>query len=244
MAAADADLTTEDETQEEQEGRTRCYRIQRALLELTPLVLTSVLKQAWMKKKGITWSPGTSGKELKSMIKREKDFEQRAGKQALQKLAKGEIDTFDITFFALLLVDDPALLPTKSAEAKAIKDLRKLRNELVHNLHSRPVISDQDFAQEWPKIISLLEQLAQYSGSDTRQRLDSEKDKILKQGVDTKKQREFAIEFENMRGQQPLGERFCARVVICAKVVSILHPFAVQDCCVNVNKCVSESTSC
>ena len=193
MAAADADFTTEDETQGEQEGRNRCSRIQRALLELSPLVLTSVLKQAWMREKGKAWSPVNSCKEIKNLIKSENNFIKKVGKSGLEKLAKGEIDKFDITFFALLLVDDPALLPPNSAEAKAIGDLRKLRNELVHNLHSRPVISEQDFAQEWPKIISLLEQLAQYSGSDTRQSLDSEKDKILKQGVDTKKQKGFAI---------------------------------------------------
>jgi len=50
---------TEDETKEEQDGRARCYRIQRAVLELTPTVLTSVLHQAWKQKTGQTWSPGS-----------------------------------------------------------------------------------------------------------------------------------------------------------------------------------------
>ena len=76
------------------------------------------------------------------MIKREHDFNKTVGKQTLQRLAKGEIDTFDITFFAHLLVDDPALLPSNGVESKEIKHLHKLRNELVHNLHNRPVISE------------------------------------------------------------------------------------------------------
>ena len=47
---------TEDETKEEQDGRARCYRIQRAILELTPTILAPVLHQAWNIKTGRPWS--------------------------------------------------------------------------------------------------------------------------------------------------------------------------------------------
>ena len=47
---------TEDETEEEQDGRARCYRIQRTILQLTPTILTHVFRQAWNNKMGKSWS--------------------------------------------------------------------------------------------------------------------------------------------------------------------------------------------
>jgi len=201
MAAADAALATEDETKEEQDGRARCYRIQRAVLELTPTVLTSVLHQAWKQKTGQTWSPGSSGKELKDMMKNIKDVEKRVGRGGLPKLVAGETEKFDITFFAILLVDDPALLSNKSDEAKAIRGLRSLRNLFVHELHLNPTLTLQVFDEKWREVIKLLEPLAKYAGQNAQQLLESEQKKILTQAVDAKKEREFAEEFNMMRDQ-------------------------------------------
>jgi len=41
------------------------------------------------------------------MMKNIKDVEKRVGRGGLPKLVAGETEKFDITFFAILLVDDP-----------------------------------------------------------------------------------------------------------------------------------------
>ena len=47
------------------------------------------------------------------MMKNKQDAQKRIGKQGLDKLAAGAVGKFDITFFALLMLDDPALLSPK-----------------------------------------------------------------------------------------------------------------------------------
>ena len=87
----------------------------------------------------------------------------------------------------------------KSDEGKAIKDLRALRNEFVHELHLAPALSQQAFDDKWQKVLKLLTPLAAFAGA--QQLLTSETEKILTQEVDSKKEREFTDEFNTIRGQ-------------------------------------------
>ena len=200
VAAQDADIATGDETQEEQDGRARCYRIQRAVLELSPMILSPVLQKASEQKYGEPWSPGPlgSGAKLKGQIKKISDVEKRVGKAGISKLAAGSLDKFDLTFFALLLVDDPGLLPIQSAQAQAVKELRKIRNALVHELHLNPALLQEEFEDRWQKVMKHLEPLAKYAGNGTDALLQRESQKILDQGIDAKKQAEYACEFNQM----------------------------------------------
>jgi len=93
------------------------------------------------------------------------------------------------------------LLAPKSEEAKAVKNLRQLRNEFVHELHLNPVLTQQVFEEKWQSIMKLLSPLAQFAGGSSQQVLESETQKILTQAIDAKKEREFADEFNVIYGQ-------------------------------------------
>eukprot|EP00961_Rhodomonas_salina_P211304 2853309-Rhodomonas_salina.1 len=69
---------------------------------------------------------------------------------------------WDITLFSLLLLDDPGLLPEKSAAANSVQTLRKLRNSFVHELHSKPALAQADFDKEWAQIKKLLGDLTAF----------------------------------------------------------------------------------
>ena len=93
------------------------------------------------------------------------------------------------------------LLAPKSEEGKAVKDLRQLRNEFVHELHLNPALTQLMFDEKWQNIIDLLTPLAKFAGASVQQLLDSETQKILTQAIDAKKEREFTDEFNAIYGQ-------------------------------------------
>jgi len=197
-AVREAQLVTSDETKEEQEGRARCYRIQRLVLEISPVILTSVLSRAWELKTGEVWTASSSGRKILNMVRNLGNARSKLGPSGLEKLETGEVDKGDITFFAMLLLDDPSLLTKNSTEANALQALRKHRNKLVHELHNQPALTQQDFDEQWDTVIRMLELLAKYAGKDTPQRLDKETKKILAQGIDAKKQQQFASDFDKL----------------------------------------------
>ena len=197
-AAREAQLVTSDETKEEQEGRARCYRIQRLVLEISPVILTSVLSRAWELKTGEVWTASSSGRKILNMVRNLGNARSKLGPNGLEKLETGEVDKGDITFFAMLLLDDPSLLIKNSTEANALQALRRHRNQLVHELHNQPALTQQDFDEQWDTVIRMLELLAKYAGKDTPQRLDKETKKILAQGIDAKKQQQFASDFDKL----------------------------------------------
>jgi len=200
-AVQSAEVVTADETTEEQEGRARSYRIQRAILELVPQILQPVLLQAWEQKTNSAWSEG-SGTALLGQIRQQKQAEGRIGKAGIDKVKSGAFNKWDITLFSLILVDDPGLLPGKSAAAKAVRDLRTLRNKFVHDLHLQPALPKQEFDDQWEKITKLLGDLTSYVGKDeARQLLERESSKILQERVDAQKERKYAQEFNHMRGE-------------------------------------------
>eukprot|EP00961_Rhodomonas_salina_P246295 3328005-Rhodomonas_salina.4 len=108
---------------------------------------------------------------------------------------------WDITLFSLLLLDDPGLLPKKSAAANSVQTLRTLRNSFVHELHSKPALAQADFDKEWAQIKKLLGDLTAFVNKpEVQALLESESSKILVERVDAQKEAKYAKEFENMHG--------------------------------------------
>ena len=87
----------------------------------------------------------------------------------------------------------------KSEEGIAVQNLRRLRNEFVHELHLNPALTLQMFDEKWHSIMDLLTPLAKFGS--VQQLLDSEANKILSQAIDAKMQREFADEFNTLHDQ-------------------------------------------
>jgi len=194
------DIATSDETQEERDGRARSYRVQRALLELVPQVLVHVFSAAWEKHTGKEWSPA-SGKELKSMIpdKTQEELKKRIGAHGLQKIEQGNTAKWDITLFALLLLDNPGIIKKDKDASKALRDLRTERNGFVHELHTQNQLAVKEFDDLWSKVTGLLSKLCAFTGKGAaKQLLESEMAKILKEAVDAGKERKYAAEMRKL----------------------------------------------
>jgi len=194
-----AEIVTADETKDEREGRARSYRIQRAILELVPQILGPVLCHAWEQMEGRPWSQASSGSDLLSQVKRHQELVKRVGKDGLDKVKAGKMNKWDITLFAILLLDDPGLLPKQSAAGFAVQKLRVLRNGFVHELHVRPALDQVEFDAQWAQIKQLLRDLSMFVGKPEVQRLlESESSKILAERVDAQKEANYNKEFEHM----------------------------------------------
>ena len=115
------------------------------------------------------------------------------------------------------------LLAQQSDEGKAVKDLRSLRNEFVHELHLNPTLTQETFDEKWRNIMKLLTTLAKFAGQSVLQLFESEAQKILTQAVDAKKEREFADEFNMIYGQ-------LEEVYIHAYVHACVHACVHADC--------------
>uniref|UniRef100_A0A6U2IQY0 Calmodulin n=3 Tax=Hemiselmis andersenii TaxID=464988 RepID=A0A6U2IQY0_HEMAN len=203
-SVAIADVTTSDETIEEREGRARSYRVQRALIELAPRVLGEVMKAAWQASTGQAWAARRSGEELKGKLRDTKGAEKRIGKHGLEKIASGDMIKWDITLFAMLLVDDPGMLQKGHKKAQAaVRDLRTLRNSFVHELHLSPSLSQDVFDGWWSKVSGHLSSLSDFTSDlsgnfAATQIAEKELAKILEQGVDAKKEASFASEMNRV----------------------------------------------
>mmetsp|Transcript_42628 Transcript_42628/g.106646 ORF Transcript_42628/g.106646 Transcript_42628/m.106646 type:complete len:1080 (-) Transcript_42628:350-3589(-) len=196
----DIELTTEDETSEEREGRARSYRVQRALIELVPKIFGEVLRAAWEKNTGQAWAGQKSGGELQKQLKDVKEVQKRLGKHGIDKISSGNMEKWDITLFALLLLDNPGLLQKRDKDAKdAVRSLRTLRNSFVHELHSSPSLSKDDFEGWWSQVTGPLITLCGFTGKPAaKQMFDAEVATILKQGINVKKEATYAAEMNRV----------------------------------------------
>lgn len=120
------------------------------------------------------------------------------------------------------------LLAQQSDEGKAVKELRSLRNEFVHELHLNPKLTQEMFDEKWQNIMKLLKTLAKFAGQSAQQLFESETQKILSQAIDAKKEREFADEFNMIYGQ--LEEVYIHAIVHACILRTCLHVFLPCTC--------------
>ena len=88
------------------------------------------------------------------------------------------VDKFDITIFALILVDNPALLAERSREATAVRDLRTLRNSFVHDIVGKAELSHEAFDEKWTTVARHLSLLARWAVGDCENLLQRKTTKI------------------------------------------------------------------
>jgi len=185
-----------------QKARTRCYQVQWCLFETSTKILARVLERAWRERTGKAFQPQHG--QFAAFLP--ENWEKRVGTGAC-RLTAGTADGLDITSFALILVDAPALLSWSSCsrEISAVRDLRTLRNNFVHDVQQKAELSQEAFEALWATVIRHLTLLARWAGGDTEHFLKSETTKIQSLVIDKNKAQEFAAlcsRLDGLEGRQ------------------------------------------
>jgi hypothetical protein len=188
---------------EQAAARTRCYHVQCYLFETSPKILAPVLHRAWRESTGNHYFKPQSG-QFEPFLP--EGWEQRVGwGDGYRRIKDGMVDKFDITSFALILVDTPALLSEREP-ASAVRDLRRLRNNFVHEIVGKSAeLSQEAFDKLWTTITRHLSLLARWAGGDFENLLQRERNEILSQVIDKNKAEEFASlcsRLEGLEGRQ------------------------------------------
>lgn len=175
----------------------RSFRAMCGIMELAPRILHASFRKAWQMKRGSVWSD-KSGSELESIIKNKQDFKQRLGAKVMEKIGKSKIEEWDISLVSKLLLEDPGLLKDVTEAKKAVEDVRKNRNEFVHEFPA--TLTQPVFDEFWKTVMTTLAKLADFCGSETQQLLEREQSKILNsQTIDHKKESQFNAEAERVK---------------------------------------------
>jgi hypothetical protein len=162
-----------------------------------------VLHRAWREITGNHYFKPQSGR-VETFLP--EGWEQRVGwGDGYRRIKDGMVDKFDITSFALILVDTPALLSERE-QASAVRDLRRLRNSFVHDVVGKSAeLSQEAFDNLWTTITRHLSLLARWAGCDSENLLQRERNEILCQVIDKNKAEEFASlcsRLEGLEGRQ------------------------------------------
>ena len=198
VAAMKADIATGDESPEEREGRVRSFRAMCIIMELAPRILVAVYRKAWQIDTKKTWSKD-SGPELLNRIKNSQEFAKKLGHKILEKMKKADVESWDISLLARLLLDDPGILKVAKDASKAAKDIRSYRNSFAHEFP--PTLTQDAFHEFWDGVMVSLRTLSDFCGQDIQNELERETSKILSAGIDQEKEIKFSAEAQRVRNE-------------------------------------------